>query len=105
MSTTPGVATDLAAELRSLAEGTHRDPHRVLGLHPQGNVTVVRAFHPDAVSVAVAFGANLSAYVGSVSLWSKLVSLPCTIACCSTWARSFCMAASTERSHSASVQP
>jgi 1,4-alpha-glucan branching enzyme len=54
VSTTPGVAADLAAELRSLAEGTHRDPHRILGVHPQGSVTVVRAYHPDAVSIAVA---------------------------------------------------
>ena len=54
MSVTPFLAAGSAGELRSLADGTHRDPHGILGVHPQGGVTVVRAFHPDAVAVSVA---------------------------------------------------
>jgi 1,4-alpha-glucan branching enzyme len=54
VSWAPAVDTDLAEEAHALAAGTHRDPHSVLGLHPQGTVTVVRAFHPDALEVAVA---------------------------------------------------
>ena len=45
---------DLAEEARQLADGVHRDPHHVLGAHPRGDVTVVRAFHPDALEVAIA---------------------------------------------------
>ncbi len=41
-------------EAESLAQGTHRDPHRVLGAHPDGDVTVVRAFHPEAIEASVA---------------------------------------------------
>ncbi|HEY8756092.1 MAG TPA: 1,4-alpha-glucan branching protein GlgB [Candidatus Dormibacteraeota bacterium] len=53
MSVTPGTASR-ADELFALAEGTHRDPHHILGVHPEGGVTVVRALHPDAISVSVA---------------------------------------------------
>ena len=45
---------DLAEEARKLADGVHRDPHQVLGAHPRGDVTVVRAFHPDALEVSIA---------------------------------------------------
>jgi 1,4-alpha-glucan branching enzyme len=48
------VDAGLAADAAALAQGTHRDPHRVLGVHPQGRTTVVRAFRPDAVEVSVA---------------------------------------------------
>ncbi len=56
MTTTRGASTpvDLAAEARLLTDGVHRDPHRVLGPHPEGEVTMVRAFHPDALEVSVA---------------------------------------------------
>jgi len=53
VSVTPGTASR-ADELFALAEGTHRDPHHILGVHPEGGVTVVRALHPDAISVSVA---------------------------------------------------
>jgi 1,4-alpha-glucan branching enzyme len=56
MTATPGTSSglDLADELRRLLSGEHRDPHRVLGVHSQGRVTVVRAFHPEASAVSVA---------------------------------------------------
>jgi 1,4-alpha-glucan branching enzyme len=37
-----------------LRDGVHRDPHHLLGVHPQGKVTVVRAFNPQATSASVA---------------------------------------------------
>ncbi|MBV8300621.1 MAG: 1,4-alpha-glucan branching enzyme, partial [Candidatus Dormibacteraeota bacterium] len=40
--------------MEALRSGTHRDPHSLLGVHPQGASTVVRAFHPDAVEAQVA---------------------------------------------------
>ncbi|MEI7808698.1 MAG: 1,4-alpha-glucan branching enzyme, partial [Verrucomicrobiota bacterium] len=42
-------------ELRSLVELTHQSPHTLLGMHPLGDQSgvVVRAFLPDAQSVAV----------------------------------------------------
>jgi 1,4-alpha-glucan branching enzyme len=40
----------LAADLASLADGTCRDPHRVLGVHPHGRGFVVRSWRPGATS-------------------------------------------------------
>ena len=40
-------------ELARLARGEHHDPHAVLGAHPVAGGTVIRAFHPDATSVAL----------------------------------------------------
>jgi 1,4-alpha-glucan branching enzyme len=45
---------DWTADVAALQNGTHRDPHSVLGMHPQGEVTLVRAFHPDAFEAQVA---------------------------------------------------
>ena len=42
-----------ADELARLARGEHHDPHAILGAHPAGGGTVVRAFHPDATSAAL----------------------------------------------------
>ncbi|GBD32194.1 1,4-alpha-glucan branching enzyme GlgB [bacterium HR33] len=36
-------------EAARLVAGEHPDPHRILGAHPAGEGSVVRAFHPDAV--------------------------------------------------------
>jgi 1,4-alpha-glucan branching enzyme len=47
----PSSTTD---EVRMLRGGVHRDPHHLLGVHPQGKVTVVRAFNPEATSASVA---------------------------------------------------
>ncbi len=54
MTTTPALPPGRAGESRRLADGVHTDPHSLLGVHPDGQVTVVRAFHPDAISVDVA---------------------------------------------------
>ncbi|GAC1342038.1 MAG: 1,4-alpha-glucan branching protein GlgB [Candidatus Dormibacteria bacterium] len=45
--TTPRVALD-SAEVDRLVSGDHHDPHRILGAHPGGGRTTVRAFHPEA---------------------------------------------------------
>ena len=39
------------AELQQVVELRHPEPHRVLGIHPDGDGMVVRAFRPDAVSI------------------------------------------------------
>jgi len=44
----------LAADCARLAAGTHSDPHRVLGPHPNGDQVLVRFFHPEVVEVSVA---------------------------------------------------
>ena len=54
MTTTTRGGTDWAAEARKLASGAQHQPHGILGVHPTGNVTVVRAWHPDASAVTVA---------------------------------------------------
>ncbi len=52
--TSSTLAAPIAQEARALATRVHRTPHRVLGPHPQGATTVVRAFHPQALGVSVA---------------------------------------------------
>jgi len=47
---------DLAVEFSRLADGEHPDPHRLLGRHRHGNVTVVRALRPSAVAMRVVPG-------------------------------------------------
>ncbi|MBL7521445.1 1,4-alpha-glucan branching protein GlgB [Frankia sp. CNm7] len=44
------------AELDQLVGGRHHDPHGILGAHPTGEWTIVRALRPDAVGVAVVIG-------------------------------------------------
>jgi 1,4-alpha-glucan branching enzyme len=55
VTTTPALPPGRAGESRRLADGVHSDPHSLLGVHPDGRTTVVRAFHPDAISVDVAY--------------------------------------------------
>jgi 1,4-alpha-glucan branching enzyme len=43
-------------DLDQLVAGRHHDPHGILGAHPAGEWTIVRALRPDAVGVAVAIG-------------------------------------------------
>ncbi len=43
-------------DLTLIAQGTHHDPHSVLGAHPRADGTVVRALRPGAESVAVRIG-------------------------------------------------
>nr|WP_051466820.1 1,4-alpha-glucan branching protein GlgB [Pseudofrankia saprophytica] len=44
------------AELDRLVNGRNHDPHGVLGAHPAGDWTIVRALRPDAVGVWVLVG-------------------------------------------------
>jgi 1,4-alpha-glucan branching enzyme len=41
----------LSAEAYAIIEGRHSDPFRYLGLHKEGDKTVVRAFLPEASKV------------------------------------------------------
>ncbi|MBX6387613.1 MAG: 1,4-alpha-glucan branching protein GlgB [Frankia sp.] len=43
-------------ELDRLVGGYHHDPHGILGAHPAGEWTIVRALRPDAVAVTVLAG-------------------------------------------------
>ncbi|MBL7492956.1 1,4-alpha-glucan branching protein GlgB [Frankia sp. AgB1.9] len=43
-------------ELDRLVGGRHHQPHGILGAHPAGDWTIVRALRPDAVSVTVVVG-------------------------------------------------
>ena len=52
---TETIVRDWTADVRRLVAGSHDQPHAFLGAHPAGDRTVVRAFHPDAVGIAVAY--------------------------------------------------
>ncbi|HEY7926710.1 MAG TPA: 1,4-alpha-glucan branching protein GlgB [Candidatus Dormibacteraeota bacterium] len=54
MSTVQHPPLSTIDEVRKLRAGVHRDPHQLLGVHPDGKVTVVRAFHPEATAASVA---------------------------------------------------
>ena len=43
--------TKLSAEAYAIVEGRHADPFHYLGLHTEGDRTVVRAFLPEASKV------------------------------------------------------
>src|SRR6201987_5650831 len=43
--------TKLSAEAYAIVEGRHSDPFRYLGLHTEGDTTIVRAFLPEASKV------------------------------------------------------
>jgi len=49
----PDPPVDLRQELDALAAGTHRDPHRVLGVHRVGGQVVVRTWRPGASSATL----------------------------------------------------
>src|ERR1700749_4462115 len=46
-----GVMSKLSAEAYAIVEGRHADPFRYLGLHAEGDRSVVRAFLPEASNV------------------------------------------------------
>src|SRR5256885_3636542 len=50
-ATKRGLMTKLPAEAYAIIEGRHSDPFRYLGLHKEGDKTVVRAFLPEASKV------------------------------------------------------
>ena len=55
--TIPPVAT---AELEAIAAGTHVDPHRVLGPHPEGDRVTIRTLRPLADSVVVLIAGDVA---------------------------------------------
>src|SRR5246127_1176257 len=46
-----GLMTKLSAEAYAIVEGRHSDPFRYLGIHTEGDKTIVRAFLPEASNV------------------------------------------------------
>src|SRR5713226_3033480 len=50
-ATERGLMTKLPAEAYAIIEGRHSDPFHYLGLHKEGDKTVVRAFLPEASNV------------------------------------------------------
>jgi 1,4-alpha-glucan branching enzyme len=46
---------DWTADVRRLVAGSHDQPHAFLGAHRDGGATLVRAFHPDVIAIAVAY--------------------------------------------------
>src|SRR5258708_1973654 len=50
-ATKRGLMTKLPAEAYAIIEGRHSDPFHYLGLHKEGDKTVVRAFLPEASNV------------------------------------------------------
>ena len=45
-----------SAELASLVDGTHSQPHAVLGPHTDGDAVTIRVLRPDATEVDVVVG-------------------------------------------------
>ena len=43
-------------DVEALANGTHKNPHRVLGMHEHRDGTVVRVLRPDVASVEIVWG-------------------------------------------------
>jgi 1,4-alpha-glucan branching enzyme len=52
----------------SLLRGELRDPHALLGAHPDGEGTVVRAWRPEAQSVSVVVGGEIAAKLESIDV-------------------------------------
>ncbi|WP_338866205.1 1,4-alpha-glucan branching protein GlgB [Myxococcus stipitatus] len=49
----PADKAHVDTEIRRVVELRHPEPHSVLGIHPDGDGVVVRAYRPDAVSIHV----------------------------------------------------
>lgn len=54
--TTPDNAAPPQGDLDLLAQGTHYNPHSILGAHPVSGATVIRALKPNAESVVARIG-------------------------------------------------
>ncbi|MBV9524937.1 MAG: 1,4-alpha-glucan branching protein GlgB [Candidatus Dormibacteraeota bacterium] len=69
---------DWTADIARLSDGSHHDPHHVLGPHPVAGSTVVRAFHPDATEIAVAHpgGVVLMTKVHAGGLFEARIAVP-----------------------------
>jgi 1,4-alpha-glucan branching enzyme len=49
----PADRQQIDAEIQLITELRHPEPHRVLGIHPDGDGVVIRAFRPDAATIHV----------------------------------------------------
>ncbi|MCY1023073.1 1,4-alpha-glucan branching protein GlgB [Pyxidicoccus sp. MSG2] len=49
----PADKAQVDAELQRVIELRHPEPHSILGIHPDGDGVVIRAFRPDAVAINV----------------------------------------------------
>ena len=49
----PADKAQVDAELQRVVELRHPEPHSILGIHPDGDGVVIRAFRPDAVAINV----------------------------------------------------
>ncbi|XXF81285.1 1,4-alpha-glucan branching protein GlgB [Myxococcaceae bacterium GXIMD 01537] len=49
----PAERQQIDAELQRITELRHTEPHNILGLHPETDAVVVRAYRPDAVALHV----------------------------------------------------
>ncbi len=56
MSKKARIAAPSKRDLRMLADGVHRNPHSVLGAHPDGKGTVIRSLRPYATAVSARIG-------------------------------------------------
>jgi len=54
----PADKQQVDAEIQQVIELRHPEPHRVLGIHPDGDGVVVRAFRPDATAIHVVLDAG-----------------------------------------------
>ncbi|MBV8195080.1 MAG: 1,4-alpha-glucan branching enzyme, partial [Candidatus Dormibacteraeota bacterium] len=59
--TSTAATRDFTVDARRLVSGSHPEPHSVLGPHLEGDTTVIRAFHPEAVSIDVAHPGGVAA--------------------------------------------
>ena len=69
---------NLPAEAYAIIEGRHSDPFHYLGLHPEGDKSVVRAFLPEASNVEA---------VGEPPLSDRIVSTAASGAAAAAFAR------------------
>jgi 1,4-alpha-glucan branching enzyme len=54
----PADRQQIDAEIQQIIELRHPEPHRILGIHPDGDGVVVRAFRPDATAIHVVMDAG-----------------------------------------------
>jgi 1,4-alpha-glucan branching enzyme len=73
---TSGVADD---ELELLAGGAHHNPHAILGMHPAGKGSVIRALRPGAEKVeALVVGTRVPLKHRAFGIWEATVEGPVT---------------------------
>src|SRR2546428_11847099 len=72
-ATKRGLMTKLPAEAYAIIEGRHSDPFHYLGLHPEGDKSVVRAFLPEASNVEAVGGQGEVAKLDRVPDWGLFI--------------------------------